>query len=46
MRQKEVDINCMNSSGNPTGLGRIKRFHKWDTTNIIADDGFVSAYPA
>jgi hypothetical protein len=42
MRQKEADINCLNSSGIPQPLGRIQRLHKWDTTGIIPDDKFVS----
>lgn len=42
MREKEADINCLTSSGIPQPLGRIKRLHKWDTTNTVPDDGFVS----
>lgn len=40
MREKEADINCLNSNGLPAPLGRIPRVYKWDTKNIIADDGF------
>ena len=40
MREKEADINCLTSSGIPAPMGRLKRLHKWDTSNIVADDGF------
>lgn len=40
MRQSEPDINCLSATGIPAPLKRIKRNHKWDTKNIIPDDGY------
>ena len=39
MREKDMSI-APQGTGKP--LGRIKRVYKWDTKNIIPDDGFVS----
>ena len=40
MRPAEPDINCLTANGIPAPLKRIKRNHKWDTKNIIPDDGY------
>lgn len=40
MRQVEPDINCLNANGVPAPLKRIKRNHKWDTRDVIPNDGY------
>ena len=40
MRNSEPDINCLNANGIPAPLKRIKRNHKWDTTDVIPNDGY------
>ena len=37
MRPREVDIM---PQGHLKQLGRFKRVYKWDTKNVISDDGF------
>ena len=39
-RDFEEDINCLNASGIPKPLARIKRIPKHDTTQLIPSDGF------
>jgi hypothetical protein len=40
MRTVEPDINCLTSNGIPAPLKRIKRNHKWDTSDVIPNDGY------
>lgn len=40
MREKEDSIA---PQGMGKALGRLKRVYKWDTKNVIPDDGFVSS---
>lgn len=40
MREIEPDINCLNANGVPAPLKRIKRNHKWDTKDVIPNDGY------
>lgn len=40
MRASEPDINCLTANGIPAPLKRIKRNHKWDTRDVIPNDGY------
>lgn len=40
MRTVEPDINCLSATGIPAPLKRIKRNHKWDTKDVIPNDGY------
>jgi hypothetical protein len=40
MRNVEPDINCLNANGVPAPLKRIKRNHKWNTMDVIPNDGY------
>jgi len=40
MRTVEPDINCLTANGIPAPLKRIKRNHKWDTKDVIPNDGY------
>jgi hypothetical protein len=40
MRHSEPDINCLNANGVPAPLKRIKRNHKWNTNDVIPNDGY------
>ena len=39
-REKEADLNCMSSAGNPAPLGSINRKPKQETRGLIPDDGY------
>jgi hypothetical protein len=40
MRAQEPDINSLTANGIPAPLKRIKRNHKWDTRDVIPNDGY------
>ena len=40
MRNVEPDINWLNANGVPAPLKRIKRNHKWNTKDVIPNDGY------
>lgn len=40
MRTVEPDISLLNANGVPAPLKRIKRNHKWDTRDVIPNDGY------
>lgn len=40
MRSVEPDINCLTANGIPAPLKRIKRNHKWNTKDVIPNDGY------
>lgn len=41
IRPYEKDISMLEAAGEPSPLKRLNRVYKWNTKNIIPDDGFV-----